>query len=73
MKPNLSKEFQAGKEADRCKKLMGALRYLYRNSFWALLLVSQIFQVFSFVCNLFDPFCCGMERSVHLSGGSCKA
>eukprot|EP00435_Cladocopium_sp_Y103_P054437 s2974_g17.t1 len=32
VKPNLSKEFQAGQEADRCKKLMGALRYLYRNS-----------------------------------------
>ena len=28
----LTKASQAGKEADRCKKLVGALRYLYRNS-----------------------------------------
>ena len=27
-----TKVSQAGKEADRCKKLIGALRYLYRNS-----------------------------------------
>lgn len=32
VKPNVPKETQAGLEADRCKKLMGALRYLYRNS-----------------------------------------
>jgi hypothetical protein len=50
VRPNLSKEIQAGKEADRCKKLIGALRYLYRNSVWALLLQSSLF--FSF----FGPF-----------------
>ena len=32
VKPNETKANQAGKEADRCKKLVGALRYLYRNS-----------------------------------------
>ena len=32
VKPVESKQDQAGVEADRCKKLMGALRYLYRNS-----------------------------------------
>lgn len=32
VKPHMSKVLQAGLEAERCKKLMGALRYLYRNS-----------------------------------------
>lgn len=31
VKPGESKEQQASLEAERCKKLMGALRYLYRN------------------------------------------
>lgn len=32
VKQHMSKQLQAGLEAERCKKLMGALRYLYRNS-----------------------------------------
>ena len=32
VKEGMSVQLQAGQEAERCKKLMGALRYLYRNS-----------------------------------------
>ena len=32
VKPRVPVQLQAGQEAERCKKLMGALRYLYRNS-----------------------------------------
>ena len=32
-----SKRNQAADETERCKKLMGALRYLYRNSCWVVL------------------------------------
>lgn len=32
VKPQVPVQLQAGQEAERCKKLMGALRYLYRNS-----------------------------------------
>ena len=32
VKEDMSVQLQAGQEAERCKKLMGALRYLYRNS-----------------------------------------
>lgn len=31
-KPGITVEIQAAEEAGRCKRLLGALRYLYRNS-----------------------------------------
>lgn len=37
VKEGESKQNQAADEAERCKKLIGALRYLYRNSCWVVL------------------------------------
>lgn len=38
-KPDLPVQTQAAQEASRCKRLIGSLRYLYRNSAWVFALV----------------------------------
>jgi len=46
-KPDTTPLVQAGVEASRCKRLIGALRYLYRNSFLVCgLLIFFLLEVF---------------------------
>ena len=63
VKPRVPVQLQAGQEAERCKKLMGALRYLYRNS----VLVDaycHLFLMFDFhtygclLCLFLEPIVC---------------